>query len=111
MTSAQIIIILLALVCAGIQLADAYTTWWILSRPGGQENNPIMRAAMRAMGLLPALVVTKGPLIAFCLWAAWQHLQDPASVWWYGLPLLVAISATPLPGNFKAMRSMRARGL
>lgn len=54
-----------------LQMADAYTTYVILSK-GGRELNPVMRVIMDRMGVLPGLLICK---ILLCV-AVWFYIMD-----------------------------------
>ncbi len=59
-----------------LQLLDIYTTQRILSR-GGRELNKPLAWLMGRLGILPALLVVKVPVMAAMLWACW----DVAEPW------------------------------
>lgn len=47
-----------------LQLGDIYTTYKCLTGNYGVEGNPIVLAVMKAIGVLPALYLIKGVVIA-----------------------------------------------
>jgi hypothetical protein len=64
--------ILFALVVV-LQGIDAYSTWLILSKPGGKELNKIMSFLMEKIGILPALLLTKGVFCAVLSWVVYFY--------------------------------------
>lgn len=58
-----------------LQLLDIYTTHRILAA-GGRELNKPLAWLMGRLGVLPALLVVKVPVMAAMLWACW-HVAEP----------------------------------
>ena len=57
-----------------LQLADAITTYKALTMPGTKEANGIMRSIFDKVGVLPGLLLVKGPLIALVvIFATYIH--------------------------------------
>lgn len=62
------------------QIGDAVTTYMILKR-GGSERNPVIRAVIERIGLIPALVCTKIPvMIAMTILASFHWIGPAAGV-------------------------------
>lgn len=61
-----------------LQLADALTTYIVITKLNGKELNPIMRKAFDILGLIPALILLKG-LIVFLFW--YYREQIPVLAW------------------------------
>lgn len=53
-----------------LQVFDFYSTYTILKRPGGYEDNPAMAKLFAAVGLVPGLIIAKGSVTAI-VWAVW----------------------------------------
>lgn len=53
-----------------LQAFDFYSTYTILKRPGGYEDNPAMARLFAAVGLVPGLLLEKGGVTAL-IWAGW----------------------------------------
>ena len=47
-----------------LQLADIFTTAYLLSQPGYYETNRILAEAMDRFGLIPTLIISKGLVMA-----------------------------------------------
>ena len=68
-----------------LQAFDFYSTYTILTRPGGSEDNPVMAKLFAAVGMVPGLLLAKGGSVAFIWWAwyyggwveEWQRLPIP----------------------------------
>jgi hypothetical protein len=67
-----------------LQAFDFYSTYVILNRPGGSEDNPVMAKLFAAVGMVPGLVLAKGGSVAF-IWWAWYH--NGWTEEWQGLPI------------------------
>ncbi|KIA82008.1 hypothetical protein QR66_01815 [Chromobacterium piscinae] len=88
----------LMVLCVVLQLLDVATTWHVIRRSIGREANPLLRAVMARMGILPALLLTKLALLAACWW-----LRPP----WPAYALLTAIYLPVLINNFKVIQQGR----
>lgn len=75
---------------------DAVTTLLILKR-GGTERNPVMAALIKAVGAVPALVVTHAGLIA-----AAYYFDASGPVLWAMLALFAALGVN----NLRVMRGL-----
>ena len=53
-----------------LQAFDFYSTYTILRRPGGYEDNPVMARLFAAVGMVPGLILAKGGVTAL-VWAGW----------------------------------------
>ncbi|WP_440030312.1 DUF5658 family protein [Chromobacterium amazonense] len=84
--------------CVLLQLLDVATTWHVIRRGIGREANPLLRAVMARMGILPSLLLTKCLLLAACWW-----LRPP----WPAYALLAAIYLPVLINNFKVIQQGR----
>lgn len=67
-----------------LQAFDFYSTYVILNRPGGSEDNPAMAKLFAAVGMVPGLLLAKGGAVAF-IWWAWS--QGGWTEEWQGLPI------------------------
>ena len=90
--------VLLLLVIA-LQVADIVTTYLIIQR-GGRELNPLIAAAMAKIGVLPALLVTKGALIA--LMVSVNHVEGMI----YVFAFLAALYAFVISNNLRVLRRL-----
>lgn len=52
--------------------ADAYTTARLLRRDGFREANPLMRAVLDRLGVVPGILLTRAALVAIVAGAAWS---------------------------------------
>lgn len=74
----------LCIALTALQAFDFYSTYTILRRPGGYEDNPAMAKLFAAVGLVPGLILSKLGVTAI-IWAAWYY-----GAWveeWQGLPV------------------------
>ena len=60
----------LCLALTALQVFDCYSTYTILRRPNGYEDNPAMAKLFAAVGLVPGLLLAKGGVCAL-IWAGW----------------------------------------
>lgn len=60
----------LCIALTALQAFDFYSTYTILKRPGGYEDNPAMAKLFAAVGMVPGLLIAKGGVTAI-VWAAW----------------------------------------
>lgn len=68
----NMISILLLLLLAVLQAADAYLTWRILAA-GGSERNKLLAILMLCIGVLPALVIFKLAMLVLAYLFLFQH--------------------------------------
>ena len=66
----QINILIAAIIV--LQLADIVTTYLAISSGKGVEANGILAPIFKRLGLVPALLITKGAFIALLIWGAPQ---------------------------------------
>lgn len=69
-----------AIILIALQLYDFWSTAKIL-RAGGRELNPIMARLMGAVGIMPALILTKASAIvavAAVAWLTWARAPETA---------------------------------
>ncbi|KIA81369.1 hypothetical protein QR66_05245 [Chromobacterium piscinae] len=84
--------------CIGMQLLDVATTWQVIRRGIGREANPLLRAVMARMGILPSLLLSKALLLAACVW-----FRPP----WPAYAVLAGLYVPVLVNNWKVMRQGR----
>ena len=58
----------LCIALTALQAFDFYSTYTILKRPGGYEDNPAMAKLFAAVGMVPGLLIAKGGVTAM-VWA------------------------------------------
>ena len=71
-----------------LQAFDFYSTYTILTRKGGYEDNPVMAKLFAAVGMVPGLLLAKGGSVAF-IWWAWS--QGGWALEWEGLPVMLVL--------------------
>jgi hypothetical protein len=67
-----VIAIALCICLTLLQAFDFYSTYTILKRPNGYEDNPIMAKLFAAVGMVPGLLLAKGGVTAM-IWAGWVY--------------------------------------
>lgn len=72
------------LIFAALQVADSVLTVLVING-GGREMNPVMRWLMERFGMIPALAVFKGAVIAYLAWAAIPALTIGGCVLYAGV--------------------------
>lgn len=90
--------LILALIVAALQVADAVTTIRNLRRPGGKEHNPLIRGLIERFGMVPALVGKGVVLSAACILAA---LYVPGREIAYSLVLLIGVYLVVVVSNIE----------
>ena len=86
----------LAYLLMALQVADGLTTYLALKK-GAAEGNPIMRKLFEKIGMVPALIITKGALMV----GAW-YWRDAIGM--LGLGLLCAGYLLVAVNNVRVMR-------
>lgn len=86
----------LAYLLMALQAVDAITTYLAIGK-GASEGNPVMRKLFEKIGMVPALIITKGAMAA----AAW-HWRDAIGM--VGLGLLCAGYIAVAVNNLLVMR-------
>ena len=90
----------LAYLLMALQVADGLTTYLALKK-GAAEGNPVMRKLFEKVGMVPALIITKGALMC----AAW-YWRDAIGL--LGLGLLCAWYLVVAVNNVRVMRRQGA---
>ena len=76
------VMLIAAAVLIALQVYDFWSTPRILKKSGGRELNPLMAKLMEAVGIMPALIITKGGAIVAVAGAAWlTWTKAPETAW------------------------------
>lgn len=89
----------LAYLLMALQVADGLTTYLALKK-GAAEGNPIMRKLFEKIGMVPALIITKGALMAI-VW----HWRDVLGALW--LAVFCAVYLAVAVNNVRVARRQR----
>lgn len=96
--------ILIAIIA--LQAGDLVTTHYALGKLGGYERNKLLAGLMKRVGVLPALLLTKLPLLGGVVYA-WELISLPWQ--WFALAVSVALVINNLVQIRKARNASRAR--
>ena len=84
-----------------LQVGDVITTVRALTQANANEANPILRAFMAAVGLIPALILTKIMLLAIVAGAVWFY---PSTWLWIGLTVINVAYVSAVWNNYTLTR-------